>query len=56
MGAIKEMFCKHKKYIVTDCRKDSKKYACKCESCGATFYLPKAEGEMYMIGSRIKRN
>lgn len=51
---LKEMFCKHKKYTVIECKKDEKKYECRCDNCGAQFSLPKAIGEMYLIGSQIK--
>jgi hypothetical protein len=51
---LKEKLCKHKRYIIIDCRKEDNTYKCMCENCRYEFILPKAKNEMYEIGSHIK--
>lgn len=47
--------CKHKKYRIISCNKQDKKYVCQCERCKKEFDMPKAEGEMYVIGTILNK-
>lgn len=49
-----KVFCKHKSYIIIECKKDKTIYTCQCTKCKTQFTLPKAVNEMYEVGQKIQ--